>query len=270
MHYKKLMILVTLHLFCFVPSVYAPDVWLIIHGTFAKDAEWHYPWGDFFITLKRAVGPTAQVHNFVWSGNNSYKARAHAAQECKRYIRSIVKPGDHLHIIGHSHGGNVAIALAQMLEAEQSPLFIESLITLGTPVCYYVHIPPMQRIKTLYNLFSYGDRVQPVVQVFGRVFNDHPKIYNIQLQCNGMSPTHGQMHSVLVAKYLPKLKTLVQKQAHNDLLLQLFDTKKAELRIDANRQQGLKTDKLFTAQVIQCIADSRYGKKYRAPYTIYY
>jgi hypothetical protein len=236
------------------------NIWLIIHGTFAKKASWHTAQGDFFKTLQERIGPNGSIYNFIWSGENSYKARTQAGVACKNFIKTIMEPGDRLHIVGHSHGGNVAILAAQELTKEKSPLTIHKLITLGTPVCTMHYIPDMQRISSVYNLFSYGDRIQPVIRMFKRTYPEHKNIYNIQIQCNGLCPSHTELRYPLIAKHLPELEHLTKDQK-NPLLIHFFDKKKATVTLDSNRTKDLETDIIFTEQLLTCFSESRHVQK---------
>ena len=241
-------------------SPLSKNIWLIIHGTFAQHAVWHKPSGEFFKTLQRHAGPNTQIYNFRWSGINSDEARLQAGITCKNYVRTIINPHDKLHIVAHSHGGNVALVAVNQLTKEKSPLSIETLITLGTPVDIDHYKPDMERIKIIYNLFSYGDRVQPVLQIFKRTFPEHPHIYNIQIMCNGYCPTHSELHSTLIAQHLPTLKKLINYEK-KPLLVHFFDKKNPIVTLDNNREKDLEIDRIFTQQILSCIAESRHGKK---------
>lgn len=52
---------------------------------------------------------------FSWDGANSDKARHKAGDDLATYIMKNRKPGEPISIVGHSHGGNVAIEAANIL-----------------------------------------------------------------------------------------------------------------------------------------------------------
>lgn len=73
----------------------------------------------------------------VWSGGNSTDARSEAAANFVTRVFEWHKenPDDPIRLVGHSHGGNVAILLANLL-AEKG-MEVETLITIATPVREY-------------------------------------------------------------------------------------------------------------------------------------
>lgn len=74
--------------------------------------------------------------NHVWIGGNSESARKVAAEDI---INLIVKkkknPDKPIRLIDHSHGGNVAILLTNLLE--EKGMEVDTLITIATPVREY-------------------------------------------------------------------------------------------------------------------------------------
>ena len=220
----------------------ARDIWIIVHGTFARFSSWHKHEGDFFKTLQTVTG--CPVYTFSWSGKLSAQARLDAGFILKEFILSIARPCDRLHVICHSHGGNVAIIAAIYLEQEKSGLYIDELILLGTPIPARLKIPTMQRIKHIYNLFSYGDRVQPILQDFKRVFHPHPNIFNIQLKLNKFCPDHKQMHHPLIAQHVPQLTRLIKAHKERDLVIHLAHNQEPIIEHDVTRTQDLEIDRI--------------------------
>lgn len=71
----------------------------------------------------------ADVARFTWSGRNSQRARRKAALQLAREMRTgALRAHDEIHLVGHSHGGNVAICASNY-----APHRVESLATLATP-----------------------------------------------------------------------------------------------------------------------------------------
>ncbi len=83
-----------------------------------------------------ARGVEAEVVPHLWSGANSALARERGAMSLARMIRKTARTHSAVHVIGHSHGGNVANDAATMLnwrkgKSRRSPL--TSITTVGTP-----------------------------------------------------------------------------------------------------------------------------------------
>ncbi|WP_374021043.1 thioesterase domain-containing protein [Paenibacillus thiaminolyticus] len=72
-----------------------------------------------------------------WTGKNSKGARSDAAED---FVNTVYEwhsknPDEPIRLVGHSHGGNVAIMLANLLEKKGTK--VETLITIATPVREY-------------------------------------------------------------------------------------------------------------------------------------
>jgi hypothetical protein len=134
-------------------SVYQPDrepskLLFIVHGTFAKGAAWATSGSDFCQNLIRELGPQTLIQSFVWSGQNSVSAREQAAVRLRRLLQQSVAafPGVPHFVIGHSHGGNVA------LSAAASPdLAGVHIICLSTPI---LHAIPRRALTDSKNFFE--------------------------------------------------------------------------------------------------------------------
>lgn len=104
----------------------------LVHGTFAKNAPWTSPDSRLAERLEEAgLGPV-QVRRFSWSGRNSFGARRQAAATLTQDIDDLRRqyPALPHYLIGHSHGGNVAIN-ASLASIEQS---VAGVVCLATPV----------------------------------------------------------------------------------------------------------------------------------------
>jgi pimeloyl-ACP methyl ester carboxylesterase len=122
-----------------------------IHGTNdgvpgrAGDIKWWEKTSDFvgqLTTLLSQRGLSPEIDEHVWGGANSAFARQKGAAALVRKLRRYTKDYDEVHLIGHSHGGNVAVDAARrtswgkerggrLFGAE--PVKITSLTTVGTP-----------------------------------------------------------------------------------------------------------------------------------------
>ncbi len=108
-----------------------PSAVVLIHGTFAKGAAWTRPDSSFATALLDALGPTARLRVFEWSGGNSHAARLNAGRELSDFIKEcVVSKAGRFVLIAHSHGGNVALyALQDKLARDR----VSAVVCMGTP-----------------------------------------------------------------------------------------------------------------------------------------
>lgn len=106
-------------------------VWLI-HGTFSTGDTWT---PDFVKYVEGLFNESSEKLN--WTGKNSTGARSDAAEESinKVYEWHSKNPDEPIRLVGHSHGGNVAILLANLLEKKGKK--VEILITVANAVREY-------------------------------------------------------------------------------------------------------------------------------------
>ena len=99
----------------------------ITHGTFASDAAWYQPGGDFYAALA-ANRPDLDVHDesFTWTGAYSDAARRADALLLKQWIddQGLTAPD----FFAHSHGGTVAH------HATKKGVALNRLVLMGWPV----------------------------------------------------------------------------------------------------------------------------------------
>src|SRR5262245_54267398 len=94
-----------------------------VHGTGdtadSADGEKWFQKGSEFVTGLQgqlaANGVESEVHPHLWSGANSASEREKGARSLAKLIRQLAKTYRGVHVIGHSHGGNVANDAACML-----------------------------------------------------------------------------------------------------------------------------------------------------------
>ncbi|MBI1186666.1 MAG: hypothetical protein GC206_04940 [Alphaproteobacteria bacterium] len=113
-----------------------------VHGTgdstpTQTSEKWWEPDSPFCQALKQelaAQGIAADYHAFKWSGANSVVDREKAAEALAAEVRQRSKK-EEVHIVGHSHGGNVANDAAIYLRwgKKGRRRTIASLTTVGTP-----------------------------------------------------------------------------------------------------------------------------------------
>jgi hypothetical protein len=150
---------------------------VFVHGTFAKDSDtgtgYAAPGQAFPQALRRHFGQTEDPDDktrvsygtFGWSGSATEKARKEAGASLASWITDWRKdnPDRPLHLVGHSHGGNV---IGHALGALDESLSVDTVTMLGTP-----HWDPRQnpswtrksasRVKgEIFTAFSTRDKVQ--------------------------------------------------------------------------------------------------------------
>jgi carboxylesterase len=162
------------------------DIIYIVHGSNAHTwwrrlANGGYPWWRrwslFCSELRRAFGKDCEIREFHWSGNNTHQARITAGTALARTIEA-ENPARKIHIVGHSHGGNVALAAVNHLQRGR----VETLILLANPHMALVdkHGEPPQwlywgkaveSVPRIWNIYSLEDKVQCSL---ARVFHGIP------------------------------------------------------------------------------------------------
>ncbi|MCD9612229.1 RHS repeat-associated core domain-containing protein, partial [Tenacibaculum maritimum] len=94
---------------------------------------------------------------FDWTGFNSDKFRKIAGRKLAEHIIENRDPGQALTLVGHSHGGNVAIIAANILENEYD-VKVDNILTINTPVREYQLDSDLSTLH--FNVFHKGDPVQ--------------------------------------------------------------------------------------------------------------
>lgn len=126
-------------------------VFLTVHGTFDGVANpdaprWWEPTSPFWQAIL-TQSPHGQlngtVQSFVWSGKNSAFERESAARALAKELKALRARYDNIHLIGHSHGGNVIEDALERIawngarrpsfSKHKNPSKIRSVTTLGTP-----------------------------------------------------------------------------------------------------------------------------------------
>lgn len=83
---------------------------------------------------------------------------------------------------------------------------INKVYLLATPVNYSVYSPYMRVINYLYNLYSFGDYIQPILGLYERTYIGFERLVNLRVILKGSglfkddNPTHKQMHDSEIAK----------------------------------------------------------------------
>jgi hypothetical protein len=82
----------------------------LVHGTWSANAPWTQPHSKLCQALMQNLD-SSMICPFAWSGKNSVQARKRAAEDLKHHLVALFErqpEADHF-VIGHSHGGSVAL-----------------------------------------------------------------------------------------------------------------------------------------------------------------
>jgi pimeloyl-ACP methyl ester carboxylesterase len=125
-----------------------PYVIVPIHGTWARGAKWAEPDSRLSTRLLESLDD-AVLKPFYWSGKNSHRARKKAAQELRSFVcdLAIEFHGSQLFLVGHSHGGTVAL---YALEDSNTLARVAGLICLSTP---FISVHAHSRFGSLPSMF---------------------------------------------------------------------------------------------------------------------
>src|SRR4026209_3010726 len=114
-----------------------PDIVFIIHGSNAhtwwrrlanRGYPWWRRWSLFSCEVRPAFAGVCEIREFCWSGENTHEARIRAGADLAQTIEKEATRRK-VHLVGHSHGGNVALVATNHLP----PNRVESLMILANP-----------------------------------------------------------------------------------------------------------------------------------------
>ena len=114
-----------------------PPLYVIhtVHGTrltFTRKAKWVEPGSPFCTSLNELLGLRARFVPLDWGGKNSVQARWDGSVKLLTQLEEQRKEheyADHF-VVGHSHGGNVAL---MALDSEPAAKKVRGVATLATP-----------------------------------------------------------------------------------------------------------------------------------------
>lgn len=233
--------------------VQAKSACILVHGTWGQGGAWYRHGGDFYTELEKSVGLfTDELISFAWSAHNTADARRAAGAQLAFEIMKY----DFVIIIAHSHGGNVVHCASHYLAQSGNAYHkkIKKLYTLGTPVDQNMQ-PNMDVIEHYYNLFSFGDLVQPVFNFYGRVYPAHERIANLAIRFEYRHMDHDEVHHPIVAHWILFIhEFFVQHEKGNfkdfsfaqpGTIYFYGDGKDLKYEIDEEREMLLYTDREF-------------------------
>jgi len=120
----------------------------LVHGTFSSRASWTRDGSAFRQSLQTGVGPGVRIRRFEWSGANTHAARLKAGVELATLVAEGSRSSAGHILIGHSHGGNVALYAAGHLEGVAP---VAAVVCLSTP---FWRIEPRPFLRSSQAAFS--------------------------------------------------------------------------------------------------------------------
>ena len=150
-----------------------PQTIMLVHGTWASDAEWYKPNGSFHAFIKpQRPDLYSQADFFRWTGGYSDGARNQGALDLKAWVDARSESG--LDLMGHSHGANV------LLQATKFGMTAGKLILLSCPVHVNKYFPDFTKVtKPVVSVRVKLDLV--ILADFGGQKFRHPDIKEIVL-----------------------------------------------------------------------------------------
>jgi len=132
----------------------------LVHGTYSNALTWKSLGSAENNPILNIFKNTTLV-NFSWSGKNLDIARQKAAIELVASVKANMKDGEPITIVGHSHGGNVAILAANIMANDPDFDCKEiNIVTINTPVREYKLSAISKLIINHYNIYDKNDPVQ--------------------------------------------------------------------------------------------------------------
>lgn len=113
------------------PSVHVT----LVHGTFARNAKWVKKGSPM---SRRLEEEGFACHSFTWSGANSHRGRARAAEKLAEHLRDEEKRlgSPPQAVVAHSHGGNIALhAVWRLLDVRDGSIPV---VAMATPFVFAV------------------------------------------------------------------------------------------------------------------------------------
>jgi len=96
--------------------------------------------------------------------------------------------------------------------------FIDRVYLLGTPVDISRYNPCMKTIHELYNFYSQGDHIQPVLGLYQRTYPTHERIANLSITIKNIGflqsnqPSHTTLHHPIIAQWLLAIPSKLKEE----------------------------------------------------------
>ena len=132
-----------------------------VHGTWSNQETFSALKNENHRTIKEIFGNKTVGDDFSWSGKNLDKSRKQAAKDLVREIKRQVKDGEPITIVGHSHGGNNAIMVANLIAKDKDFDGKEiNIVTINTPAREYQLSEQAANRVNHFNIYDESDPVQ--------------------------------------------------------------------------------------------------------------
>lgn len=108
---------------------------ILIHGTWVPEAPWTDSSSEISQSLRRLAGGSVHLSRFIWSGANNQLDRERAADQLAQECRELAaqNPWALILLVGHSHGGNIAMQAVHGIPCGQRA----GIICMATP---FIHV----------------------------------------------------------------------------------------------------------------------------------
>lgn len=231
-------------------STQKPDLYILIHGSFASPKHmmaygnrlhWCQPGHKSFELLKKIT--SARIINHPWSGGIHLSSLIAGAKELIVLIKQHA-PTHTIHIVAHSNGGNVALLALDELARNATTVIVDELIVLGTPIHFNWYPKSINAVRRIYNLFSYGDIIQPVFGNYERLLPEHNHVFNIQVKMNNKPATHNELYRSPIIQLIPQFRHLFAK--NNKYCLDCLINNGHTIQIDETREADMLADRKYT------------------------
>lgn len=138
----------------------------LVHLSHIEDREYIIELADNYCK-KRGCSPQ-DFYLYSWSGKLDPRARRQAAAQLHKELHALVLQYQKSHgvtplieIVTHSHGGNVALLMAELYQNDVPGICVDRLILLGCPVQKMTKaLISCPMFKKIYNVHSHNDWVQ--------------------------------------------------------------------------------------------------------------
>lgn len=142
--------------------------YLTCKRTYAYEKKAAYPTIAFFSQfIEQTPSTKHRFYTFGWSGTLNHEARIEASAHLYRSLNDLVKQDKNnspeICLYAHSHGGTVALLLAEQAKSFKGTFTIDRLILYGTPLqpeTANLARSPLFK-NEVFNIYSRGDWIQP-------------------------------------------------------------------------------------------------------------
>lgn len=104
----------------------------LVHGTWARRADWTTESSPLCRAIRKAMRGPVRFEQFLWSGRNSVTSRSKAVEQLIARLAALQRcwPDARHFVIGHSHGGNIAL---QAMREKAVEARMAGIVCLSTP-----------------------------------------------------------------------------------------------------------------------------------------